>query len=265
MGTTHPVEDELRVLLVDDEDLARLRLRSLVAECPAPRAAVLGEAANAAQALAWLAQHECDLVLLDIHMPGLDGMQLAARLRESAHPPVVIFVTAHAEHALRAFELDAVDYLTKPVRRERLQAALARVAQRLGRVRPAEPPQAAEDEPVIVISDLGRKVRVRVSEVLYLKAELKYVTLRTATHTHVLDDALTDLEHRLGDRFLRIHRNALVARKALRVLERRVLPGEGDEEAAEGWVVRVALVDEWLLVSRRQVAAVKEAIAEGSV
>lgn len=258
------MSDELRVLVVDDEELARLRLRSLVGECAAPKARVVGEAGNTGQALAWVAQHECDLVLLDIHMPGPDGTQLAARLRQLPKPPAIVFVTAHAEHALQAFDLEAVDYLTKPVRRERLQAALQRVVQRLG-ARTAEPATTGEAEPVILVNELGRKVRVPLSEVLYLKAELKYVTLRTATHTHVLDDALTDLEQRLGDRFLRIHRNALVARRALRALERRVLPAEGDDEAAEGWVVRVAPVDEWLVVSRRQVAAVKEAIAEGGV
>ena len=258
------MSDELKVLVVDDEELARLRLRSLVDECASPRARVVGEAANTGQALAWMAGNECDLVLLDIHMPGPDGTQLAARLRQLPKPPAVVFVTAHAEHALQAFDLEAVDYLTKPVRRERLQAALQRVAQRLG-TRATEPAVMAEVEPVLLVNELGRRVRVPLSEVLYLKAELKYVTLRTATHTHVLDDALTDLEQRLGERFLRIHRNALVARKALRALERRVLPAEGEDEAAEGWVVRVAPVDEWLVVSRRQVAAVKEAIAEGGV
>lgn len=258
------MSDELKVLVVDDEELARLRLRGLVGDCASPRARVVGEAANTGQALAWMAGNECDLVLLDIHMPGPDGTQLAARLRQLPKPPAVVFVTAHAEHALQAFDLEAVDYLTKPVRRERLQAALQRVAQRLG-TRAVEPAVTAEVEPVLLVNELGRRVRVPLSEVLYLKAELKYVTLRTATHTHVLDDALTDLEQRLGERFLRIHRNALVARKALRALERRVLPAEGEDDAAEGWVVRVAPVDEWLVVSRRQVAAVKEAIAEGGV
>jgi len=239
----------LRVLIVDDEELARVRLRGLVNECPQPLASVVGEAANAMQALVWLESQHCDVLLLDIHMPGRDGMQLAAELRQRERPPAVVFVTAHAEHALKAFDLDAVDYLTKPVRRERLQAALQRVV----------PAPASDAEPVVVVSDRGRVVRVPVSEVLYLKAELKYVTLRTAEHTYVLDDALSDLEQRLGDRFLRVHRNALVARRAVRALERRVMAG-GDEEGGESWAVRVAPVDEWLVVSRRQATAVREAL-----
>jgi two-component system response regulator AlgR len=249
----------LKVLIVDDEELARVRLRGLVADNPEPRARVVGEAANAAQALVCLAERDCDVVLLDIQMPGRDGMQLAAELRAMAQPPAIVFVTAHAEHALRAFELAAIDYLTKPVKRERLQAALQRVAQRLSRP-PAPPPAEAGEAPVIIVSDRGRIVRVPVAEVLYLKAELKYVTLRTAAHTHVLDDSLSDLEDRLGERFLRVHRNALVARHAVRALERRIVAGEGDEEGGEVWAVRIAPVDEWLAVSRRQVAAVREAL-----
>jgi two-component system response regulator AlgR len=245
----------LRVLLVDDEELARVRLRSLVDECQQPRCSVVGEAGNATQALVWLQSQECDLMLLDVHMPGRDGTQLAAELRQRAQAPAVVFVTAHAEHALKAFDLDAVDYLTKPVRRERLQAALQRVAARLAMPRTA----AAAPEPVVVVSDRGRVVRVPVSEVLYLKAELKYVTLRTAEHTYVLDDALADLEQRLGDRFIRVHRNALVAKRAVRALERRSI-GDGDEEGGESWAVRVAPVDEWLAVSRRQATAVREAL-----
>ena len=253
---------ELRVLLVDDEELARMRLRQLVGDCPEPAARVAGEAANAVQAMAWLATQSCDVVLLDVQMPGRDGTQLAAELKRLAEPPAVVFVTAHAEHALRAFDLDAVDYLTKPVRRERLQAALQRVAQRLslqrGRAGAAGVP--GSDVPVIVVTDRGRLVRVPVTEALYFKAELKYVTLRTAAHTYVLDEALAELEQRLGDRFLRVHRNALVARHAVRALERRAMAGEGDDEAGEGWAVCMAPVDEWLAVSRRQVAAVREAL-----
>ena len=252
----------LRILLVDDEELARLRLRGLVEHCPAPAAKVVGEAVNATQALVWLAAHECDVLLLDIGMPGRDGLQLAAELKRGARPPAVVFVTAHAEHALGAFDLDAVDYLTKPVRRERLQAALQRVAQRLAQQFPVAAP-SADSEPVIVVSELGRVVRVPLQDVLYLKAELKYVTLRTAERSYVLDEALSDLEQRLGDRFLRVHRNALVARRALRALERRM---PGDEDGAEGWAVRVSPLDEWLAVSRRQLAAVRDAMLdEGGV
>jgi two-component system response regulator AlgR len=245
----------LRVLLVDDEELARLRLRGLVADCPEPRAQVVGEAANAAQARVWLATQQCDVLLLDIQMPGRDGTQLAAELRDQLQPPAVVFVTAHPQHALQAFDLDADDYLTKPVKRERLQAALQRVAQRVARLAAQAVPQEA---PVIVVSDRGRIVRVPVADVLYLKAELKYVTLRSPTHTFILDDTLAELEERLGPRFLRVHRNALVARHTVRALERRAIAGEREEEG--GWAVCVAPVDEWLAVSRRQVAAVREAL-----
>ena len=248
----------LRVLLVDDEELARVRLRALVDECAQPACSVVGEVGNATQALVWLKSQVCDLLLLDVRMPGRDGMQLAAELRQRLEPPAIVFVTAHAEHALKAFDLDAIDYLTKPVRRERLQAALQRVAQRLS-IRLPLSLAAMESEPVVVVSDRGRVVRVPVSEVLYLKAELKYVTLRTAEHTYVLDDALSDLEQRLGDRFIRVHRNALVAKRAVRALERRAVCG-GEEEGGESWAVRVAPVDEWLAVSRRQATAVREAL-----
>ena len=251
----------LRVLVVDDEELARMRLRGLVDECPLPRANVVGEAANVSQALVWLATQQCDVLLLDIQMPGRDGTQLAAELRGQDRSPAVVFVTAHAEHAVKAFDLDAVDYVTKPVRRERLQAALQRAAQRLAMPVPVpEPEPTPEPEPVIIVSDRGRVVRVPMSEVLYLKAELKYVTLRTSLRTYVLDDSLADLEERLGPRFLRVHRNALVSRKAVRALERRVMSVEGDEGAGETWAVCVAPVEEWLAVSRRQVAAVREAL-----
>jgi two-component system response regulator AlgR len=279
-SATHSTASALRVLLVDDEALARLRLRTLIDDCTEPRASVVGEVTNAAQALEWLQAHAqgsgdapgdraCDLVLLDIQMPGRDGTQLAEELRALSRPPAVVFVTAHAGHALKAFDLEAVDYLTKPVRRERLQLALQRVAGRLAPIAAmAATDLAVQPDLVLVVSERGRVVRVPLAEVLYLKAELKYVTLRTAAHTHVLDDALSDLEQRLGSRFLRVHRNALVARSAISALERRTLADKGSdgEDAEEGatsdcWAVRVAPVDEWLAVSRRQAGAVREALA----
>ena len=247
----------LRVLLIDDEPLARLRLASLLRECADPEAEVVGEAGDAAAALGWLDRNACDLVLLDVQMPASSGTELAARLRVRPDAPAVVFVTAHAEHALEAFELDAVDYLTKPVRRDRLQAALQRVAQRIAARRPVD----AGDDAAIVVTDRGRLRRVPVADVLYLKAELKYVTLRTAEHTFVLDDALSDLEQRLGERFVRVHRNALVARHAMRALERRA----DADDAGEAWAVQVAPGGEWLAVSRRQLGAVRDAIAGARV
>ncbi|MCK9684096.1 LytR/AlgR family response regulator transcription factor [Scleromatobacter humisilvae] len=255
----------LKVLIVDDEDLARLRLRSLLADCASPAAEVAGEAGSAAEALHWLAGNYADLVLLDINMPGLDGLQLAERLRASPRPPRIVFVTAHATHALKAFEIDAVDYLTKPVRRARLQEALVRVEQRLDRAAPAVPAKKAPptEQPVLVVSDRGRVQRVPVADILYLKAELKYVTLRTPAHAYVLDDSLSDLEQRLGDVMLRIHRNALVARTAVTKLERRA-PTDGDGDG-EGWAVQVGATQEWLQVSRRQLTQVRELLAEDGV
>ena len=266
----------LRVLIVDDESLARRRLRSLVDAIAEPRCEVVAEAATGGQAASWLREHGCDVVLLDVQMPGADGLQFADGLAQrvaAGHPvPLIVFVTAYAIHALRAFELDAVDYLTKPVRRERLQAALARCAQRLAERAaahsgPVEAASAPPEADFITLTDRGRLKRVPVAEVLYFKAELKYVTLRTASESHVMDGSLSDLEQRFGERFLRIHRNALVARWAVRELERHAptnfgeLDGGDGAEVSDSWAVRVVHVDEWLAVSRRQVAAVREALA----
>jgi two-component system, LytTR family, response regulator AlgR len=255
----------LRVLIVDDEALARSRLAALVRECPEPVCEVAAECANARQAAEWLAQHEgmADVALLDIQMPGALGTELAADLKRMAHPPAVVFVTAHSEHALTAFDLEAVDYLTKPVKRDRLFAALQRVVRRApARANPVPDGEASAAAAVLVVSERGRVVRVPLADVLYLKAELKYVTLRTATHSYVLDDPLTDLEVRLGERVLRVHRNALVAKQAVRALERRKLADSEEDGNEIGWAVQVAATGEWLAVSRRQVAAVREALEQ---
>jgi two-component system response regulator AlgR len=243
----------LRTLIVDDESLARNRMRTLLGDCKAPAARVEGEAANATQAIELLRRQTYDLALLDIHMPGADGLTLAQTLRTLPHPPLVVFVTAHAEHAVQAFELEAVDYLTKPVRLERLQQALQK-AERLLRSRGEAPQETAED--ILLIQERGRTERVPLAEVLYFKAELKYITVRTATKTYILDGALSELEEKYTPHFLRVHRNALVARRAVRALEKHDDPEEG-----EGWAVRLSGTDELLSVSRRQLAAVREAIA----
>jgi two-component system response regulator AlgR len=247
------MSNSLRILVVDDEPLARSRLRTLLGDCNSPSASVAAEAANATEAMEQLRRQPVDAVLLDIHMPGADGLALAQALRALAEPPAVVFVTAYAEHAVAAFELEAVDYLTKPVRLERLQAALQKVERHLQARRT---PQPASPEEVLVIQDRGRTERVPLGEVLYFKAELKYITVRTAGRSYILDGSLSELEERHGTHFLRVHRNALVARRAVRALEKHYDPEEG-----EGWAVRLNGVDESLSVSRRQLSAVREALS----
>lgn len=243
----------LRVLVVDDEALARARLRTLLSDCSEPWADVLAEAANAAQAVSALQREVFDLVLLDIRMPGRDGVTLARDIAELTEPPAVVFVTAHAEHAVQAFEVEAQDYLTKPVRLERLQQALQKVERTIQSRRWLEPDK---DEEVLLIQDRGRTERVPLSEVVYLKAELKYITVRTLSRSYILDASLSELEERHAAQFMRIHRNALIARRAVRALEKHFDPEEGD-----GWAVRLNGIDELLAVSRRQLGAVREAMA----
>jgi two-component system, LytTR family, response regulator AlgR len=243
----------LQVLIVDDEPLARSRLRTLLAGCSAPAACAAAEAGNATQAMEMLGRLPVDAVLLDVHMPGADGLALARALRSLPQPPAVVFVTAYAEHAVAAFELEAVDYLTKPVRLERLQIALQKV-ERLVQAGGAATAEAAPE--ILVIQDRGRTERVPLAEVLYFKAELKYITVRTAARSYILDASLSELEERHEAQFLRVHRNALVARRAVRALEKHY-----DAEEGEGWALRLNGIDELLAVSRRRLSAVREALA----
>jgi two-component system response regulator AlgR len=227
----------MNILIVDDEALARSRLRTLLSDCaegPLLQRLTVAEAANAGEAMSQLGAtggRAFDVVLLDIHMPGQDGLALAHALQALPHPPAVVFVTAHMDHAVSAFELDAVDYLTKPVRRERLQQALAKV-QRSTRAPGAAHATAAhaQDGETLLIQDRGRTERLPLAEVLYFKAEQKYVTVRTATRSYIMDGALSELEAKFAPRFLRIHRNALVARRAVRALEKHY-----DAEEGDGW------------------------------
>lgn len=245
----------MHVLIVDDELLARNRLRVLLSECEDPAAPfVVEEAANVTQAQDFLRRAELpvDLVLLDIQMPGPDGMVLAQTLRNLAHPPALVFVTAHSMYAASAFEVEAVDYLTKPVRLERLQQAIAKVR----RLRTLEGASDSSDAaPALVIRDRGRAERVPLHQIVYLKAEQKYVTVRTAARTYILDSSLSELENRFPNQFLRIHRNALVNPSQMRALEKHYTDEEG-----ECWAMRLHSVPEILQVSRRQLSSVRAAI-----
>jgi two-component system, LytTR family, response regulator AlgR len=242
----------LKVLLVDDEALARARLRTLLGDCKQPVTVVQGEAANAADAVELLKRIAVDVVLLDINLPGANGITLARLLRDMPNPPLVVFVTAHAEHAVHAFELEAIDYLTKPVRLERLQSALQKVERAKTASQDVKPDVMEE---VVIIQERGHTERLPVSEVLYFKAQLKYITVRTATRSYILDGSINELEEKYKAQFMRIHRNAIIAKRAVRALVKHVDPQEG-----EGWAVRLADVQELLFVSRRQVGAVREAL-----
>lgn len=244
----------LRTLIVDDEALARARLRTLLGDCHSPAAVVVAEAGNAVQAMEAMRTQEVDVALLDIHMPGADGVTLGRALAALQAAPALVFVTAYAEHAVQAFELEAVDYLTKPVRLERLQSALQKAERSLLTRRDDAPGAATPD--VVVIQDRGRTERIPLREVLYFKAELKYVTVRTAARSYILDGSLNELEERFARRFMRVHRNALVAVDAMRALERHLDPDEG-----AGWAVRLNGLEEVIAVSRRQLAAVRELLA----
>jgi two-component system response regulator AlgR len=255
----------MHILIVDDEALARARLRTLLGDCQergsrqGHEPLLVREAADAGQALEVLQasqQMPCpiQLVLLDIHMPGQDGLALAQALRALPAPPAVVFVTAHAHHAVDAFDLDAADYLTKPVRLERLEQALLK-AERTIEIQGAQ--AAREAGAQLLIQERGRTLRLPLAEVLYLKAEQKYITVRTAARHYILDGALAELEERHGEHLLRVHRNALVARSALRGLERCDDGAEG-----ESWMLQLHGIPEMLAVSRRQLTAVRAALRQ---
>ena len=244
----------LKILVVDDEAPARRRLRELLEDCAgALPLVVIGEAASGREALDLLGGAVADLVLSDIRMPDMDGIELARHLLKLPLPPVLIFTTAYHEHAIAAFEVHAVDYLVKPVRVQRLLAALHKVP----RLRPLSDarldrlPAAARR--FLSVTERSRVVLVPIEEVIYLKAELKYITIRTPEREFLLEESLTKLEEEFGTRFVRVHRNCLVARDAIRGFERHV-SAEGDAH----WEVLLRDVPEALPVSRRQQFIVRE-------
>lgn len=245
--------DPLRVLIVDDEAPARNRLRDLLSDCNETLSLTLaGEAGNGVQALEWLNQHQADVVLLDIRMPAMSGIELAQHMLKLPHPPAIIFTTAYDQFALQAFEVNAVDYLLKPIRLERLQAALGK-AQRVSAIAPALKNLDQKSRQFLSVSERGKVLLVPVKEILYLKAELKYITVRTAQREYLLEESLTHLEQEFAERFVRIHRNCLVLREAISGFERKS-SNEGDSH----WEVVLNGLDEHLPISRRQQAIVRE-------
>jgi two-component system response regulator AlgR len=253
----------LSVLIVDDEPLARSRLSQQLAECGHQiDLRLVGTVEGGLAALDAVDQLHPDAVLLDIMMPDMSGIEVARHLVARETPPAIIFVTAFDEHALPAFEVQALDYLLKPVRIERLLDALQR-AQRLKRNEPRIEELArtlGSARSHLTVSERGRLVLVPIEDIIYLRAELKYVTIRTEHKEHLTEESLTGLEQEFGMRFVRIHRNALVARAAIQGFQRvKVRPGS-DADGGEGhWEVVLKAISERLPISRRQWPTVKSA------
>ncbi len=265
----------VRLMIVDDEAPARARLATLLADvaadCPHEICASVGDAQAA---LAVLQKTVVDIVLLDVQMPGMNGVELAQEIAAMPLPPAVIFITAFDDYAVNAFEVRAVDYLLKPVRASRLAAALQRVIDARGPANPDNtglaPVDTGGDTLVgelhraparthFSVQERDRLLLISVAEVLYLKAELKYVTLRTANREYLLEASLLSLEAELTDIFVRVHRNTLVARAAVIGVERAALTGDisSEGQAGEGWQVILRDLSERLPISRRQWSTVK--------
>jgi len=256
------VEPALRVFIVDDEPPARNRLRDLLNDCNEQLALVIvGEASNGQEALDKLAETAADVVLLDIRMPQMDGIELAQHLHKlpspfpgsSKWPPAIIFTTAYDVYAIKAFELHAIDYLLKPIHLKRLFDALNRAREAIPL--PTEVLRELLPEPRrnLSIHERGKIHLIPIGQVLFLRAELKYVTVRTAEREYLVEESLTALEHEFAARFVRIHRNCLVARDAIEGFEK------GGEEDSSGWMVKLKGLNELLAISRRQQHIVKEA------
>ena len=233
----------LRILIIDDEEPARKRLRRMLADMPAVY--VAGEAASAQEALHMIPLKAPDALLLDISMPGMDGMMLAQKLHEQPSAPAIIFCTAWSDQAVEAFECEAVDYLVKPVRAERLEAALDK-ARRFTAV------GDEGDNGPFLRSTLGGKVGLLpLSDVICLNAEDKYTTAVHKDGTFIINQTLRELEKQYADVLVRVHRGTLVAKKCIRGLEntsngRHFLQLEGCENCPQ--------------VSRRNLPAIRKLI-----
>ena len=238
----------LKVLIVDDELPARERLRSLLAEIDATE--VIGEAQNGEQGLRCAVDLSPDVVLLDVRMPGMDGIEAARHLNALEEPPAVIFTTAYDEYAINAFEAQAVGYLLKPIRKEKLAAALSQ-AGRLTRLQLQKIAAASPNERRTHIAARHREgLRlIPVEEVQFFFAEQKYTTVRHLKGEDLIEDSLRALEEELGGAFVRIHRNALVSVRFLERIERN----------AEGqYYVRLRGCEAPLQVSRRMAGELRD-------
>jgi two-component system response regulator AlgR len=240
----------VKILIVDDEKPARDRLARMVREINTHE--LVGEAVNGLEALGLAQSLEPDIVLLDIRMPGMDGIEAARHIAKLDEPPAVIFTTAFSDHALEAFETHAVDYLLKPVKLERLQAALDATIRptRAQASRSGDVLSELEPRQHICARVRGSLVLVPIEKIYYFHAEQKYVTVRHDEGEVLIEDPLKVLEAEFGDRFYRIHRNALVSLSRL----------AGMQSENDGHQVTFRDIDDALEVSRRHLPGVRKII-----
>lgn len=239
----------MKILLVDDEHLARDRLRRLLVDHPEYE--VVGEAANGMEAIQLCHATAPDLVLLDIRMPGIDGLEAARHFMEVAEPPAVIFCTAYEEHAVQAFDLQAVGYLLKPVRRDSLLQALAKSV-RLNKAQlvALQTNDNSRRSHISARTHKGIEL-IPVNEILYFQAAQKYVTVRFAKGEVIVDETLRDLGHEFDDLFVRVHRNALISKRHIDALVK----------SSDGQVrVRLKEIEEEVEVSRRHLPSIRKTI-----
>jgi two-component system, LytTR family, response regulator AlgR len=248
-----------RILIVDDEAPARRRLRDLLDDCrDAFPLVIADEAANGVEAIDRINRGGIDIVLTDIRMPAMDGLEVARHLAGMAEPPRLVFATAFDEYAVRAFELNAIDYLLKPIRQERLLAALKKAQAVRAPQAEAIADAAKTRRRHLSIHERGRIVLVPVEDIVFLRAELKYVTVRTAAREYLLEESLTKLEEEFAELFVRVHRSALVARKSVTGFEKIAAAALDEEAGGQQWVVVLKDVPDRLAVSRRQQHVMRE-------
>lgn len=241
----------MRVLIVDDEPLARERLRRQCTEIGDLQ--VVGEAGDGRQALAVQEAEGAELVLLDIRMPVMDGLEAARHLAQLQSPPAVVFTTAYGDHALAAFEAEAIDYLLKPIRRERLEQAVAR-ARRLGARQLEGLAAVSECRRQLSSYEHGQLLLIPFESVWFFRAEQKYVEVWHEGGVSLIDDSLKQLEEEYGDELLRVHRNALVVPGAV----------AGLEKGADGrFYLSLKTCEERLEISRRHLPELRQRIREG--
>ncbi len=245
----------MQVLITDDEPLARARLRSLIDEIDGID--VIGEACNGKESLLLSNQLKPDIVLLDIRMPGIDGLEAASHLCTYEKPPAVIFTTAYSDHALAAFESNAVDYLLKPIRKQRLEQALKK-AHQLNRAQLhalSEDTGSRDVRTHICVQSRESMQLIPLADVIYFHADHKYVTVRHRTGEVLIEEPLKDLEQEFQDEFIRIHRSTLISASSL----------TGIEKAPDGgYQVLLRDIEDRLEISRRHVASLRKHLSQFS-